>query len=54
LPIDPFSGKGFIYQLVSDGTNYTLYSIGPVRVDDARQILYDPTNGTVSSGDISY
>ena len=54
MPIDPFSGKGFIYQLVSEGTNYTLYSIGPDRMNDERQILYDPTNGTVSSGDISY
>ena len=28
------------------------YSIGPDRKDDAGAILYDPTNGTVSGGDI--
>lgn len=34
LPIDPFSGKGFVYQ---QGMGYVLYSIGPNLVDDNGQ-----------------
>jgi hypothetical protein len=44
--IDTFSGKRMVNK---DGI---IYSVGPDRVDDKLQLLYDPTNGTYSAGDI--
>lgn len=44
--IDPFSGEDY-------RTSGTLkYSLGPDMIDDKALIIYDPTNGTFSSGDI--
>ncbi len=43
---DPFSGTYFKSQ---DGI---LYSVGPDGKDDKLHIIYDPTNGTISRGDI--
>jgi RNA polymerase sigma-70 factor, ECF subfamily len=33
---------------------WSLYSIGPDRKDNQAQIEYDPTNGTISAGDITF
>lgn len=33
-------------------SEFTIYSFGPNKKDDSGKILYDPTNGTFSSGDI--
>jgi uncharacterized protein (UPF0335 family) len=49
-PVDPFSGKSFHYRL--DGDRYALWSIGPDSADNAAETIYDPTNGTMSQGDI--
>lgn len=54
LPVDPFSGKNFMYNLSRKGDNYTLYSLGPDRNDDDAKMLYDPTNGTISGGDLKF
>jgi hypothetical protein len=50
VPKDPFSDTDFVYGRVRD--TFFIYSIGPDLVDDKVGIIYDPTNGTVSSGDI--
>lgn len=47
VPADPFSGEPY---KCSEGYKY--YSIGPDKVDDEMSVLYDPTNGTRSAGDI--
>lgn len=46
--IDPFTFEP--YRQRSDGP----YSVGPDGVNDNMAILYDPTNGTFSRGDISF
>lgn len=48
---DRFSPKHTLKLRASDGVLY-MYSIGPDKVDDLGLIVYDPTNGTVSAGDI--
>lgn len=51
VPIDPFSGKPFPYE--RNGDTYRLWSVGPdSSSDNAAGINYDPTNGTISPGDI--
>ncbi len=35
-----------------ENTQWMLYSIGPDGIDDDGRMLYDPTNGTLSSGDV--
>ena len=40
---------GSPYGRLKDGK---VYSFGPDRVDNGRQILYDPSNGTTSAGDV--
>lgn len=53
LPIDPFSGKDYLYSPNPKTNQYTLSSAGPDKKTDATNPLtYDPTNGTVSPGDI--
>jgi beta-lactamase regulating signal transducer with metallopeptidase domain/tetratricopeptide (TPR) repeat protein len=54
LPVDPFSGKIFMYNLSEKGDSYTLYSLGPDITDNDAKTLYDPTNGTISSGDLKF
>lgn len=48
---DPFTEKPL---RASEGTTETLriYSLGPDIVDDRARISYDPTNGTMSAGDV--
>jgi hypothetical protein len=53
LPVDPFSGKDFLYS-VTGGKNYHLSSPGPDKVADGNAPAYDSTNGTVSAGDILF
>jgi hypothetical protein len=54
LPIDPFNGEAFRYEAAADGTTYALYGVGPDRKDERTALLYDPTNGTISGGDIFF
>lgn len=46
-PLDPFSQKE--YDMTDDGL---FYSPGPDREDGGGSVLYDPTNGVLSAGDI--
>jgi len=41
-------------QYNSDGTTFSLWSIGPDRINDQASHRYDPTNGLISRGDIVY
>jgi hypothetical protein len=52
IPLDPFTEKNFEYGKVGDA--YRLYSTGPDMRDDFAAIIYDPTNGTESPGDIIF
>ena len=50
VPMDPFVDKPF--QWSQDSGVPFVYSVGPDFIDDSVKIYYDPTNGTVSGGDI--
>jgi len=50
VPLDPFTDQPFMWG--RDSTGPFAYSTGPDFKDDKAQILYDPTNGTISTGDI--
>jgi hypothetical protein len=56
VPADPFAPNsatyGYEQQAAGQGQTWTLRSIGPDGADDSGSTLYDPTNGTVSGGDI--
>ena len=55
IPTDPLdtSGRGKIrYRIEEGGRSCVIYSVGPDGKDDGGAVLYDPTNGTSSSGDI--
>lgn len=49
-PEDPFSQKKKSLKF-KDGT---IYSIGPDKIDQGAKLKYDPTNGTISPGDIFF
>jgi tetratricopeptide (TPR) repeat protein len=51
IPLDPYTDKPFLW---SKGmvNQPVVYSTGPDRVDDTAQVVFDPTNGTISGGDI--
>jgi hypothetical protein len=53
VPIDPFD-KGRPYKYKSDGLRFTLWSIGPDRVDNGAMIPYDHllVTGFGQEGDI--
>lgn len=53
IPRDPFNHRRS-YRYESDGSTFTLWSIGPDRVDDAARLPYDPllTRGFQQKGDI--
>lgn len=51
-PVDPFGGGAFQYQLAPGGGTYSLYSVGPDQRNENGSVVYDPTNGTHSGGDI--
>lgn len=44
--------SGLVPPDYQDSSFWIVYSVGPDGVDDGGRILYDPTNGTVSRGDI--
>jgi hypothetical protein len=45
---DPFSGEKYPW----NEEKSTFYSYGPDGIDNGCAIMYDPTNGTISGGDI--
>lgn len=50
-PIDQFNpSQNLIYR--SEGQRWIAMSIGPDQHDDSYTISYDPSNGTISTGDI--
>jgi hypothetical protein len=53
IPSDPFAKENNTYQsaIVASG-KLAFYSIGPDANDDKAKIIYDPTNGLTSTGDI--
>lgn len=55
IPRDPFN-HGRPYRYESNGSTFTLWSIGPDRVDNAAMIPYDPflTRGLQQKGDIIF
>jgi hypothetical protein len=52
MPKDPFTDKSFVYYKTDDG--FKLYGLGPDLNDDKGALIYDPTKGTTSAGDIVY
>ncbi len=44
--VDPFSGLGYLRHASVE------YSVGPDQQDQQMKVIYDPSNGTVSAGDI--
>lgn len=54
LPVDPFVGHDYGYKPAPDGSSYVLYGVGPDRKDEGTAMLYDPTNGTISGGDVFF
>ncbi len=50
LPIDPFCGASFHYRNQTKGCE--LWSVGPDGKNDDARVTYDPTNGTLSAGDV--
>ena len=50
VPKDPFSNLTFEY--LNRGGEVTFYSFGPDTTDNQARLFYDPTNGTVSNGDV--
>jgi hypothetical protein len=50
IPLDPFTDKPFL--LGQEKDKVFVYSVGPNGKDDKGLIIYDPTNGTMSAGDI--
>jgi len=59
LQIDPFSNQSFIFEpsVNSDKKSYVLLSVGPDCVRNLTAghniVVYDPTNGIYSEGDIA-
>lgn len=49
-PPDPFSTTPL--HLVSSPGGVSCYSVGPDKIDDRGALIYDPSNGTLSRGDI--
>jgi len=54
ITVDPFSGELFTYTPNAERTSYRLSSVGPLRSRGENQPNYDPTNGTMSAGVISF
>ena len=58
VPQDPYSDEEFRYETRAGG--YELWSLGPDGEDSRNQahrlgfVPYDPTNGTLSAGDIAH
>jgi|GEM_PF-2273636 len=54
LPVDVFNGREYIYKPSADGVSYILYGVGPDQMDNGGAPVYDPTNGTISTGDLLF
>lgn len=52
-PLDPFAEAGKGSAFLYDERRKTFYGIGPDNKDDQNRIIYDPSNGITSVGDIS-
>jgi hypothetical protein len=52
IPKDAFDIKAHLKFLRNPENQFFVYSIGPDEKDDKAAIYYDPTNGTISRGDI--
>ncbi len=52
LPEDPFVSTPLKFFYDKTNRQFICYSIGPDKVDSKASVEYDPTNGTMSSGDI--
>ena len=52
LPVDCFSGKDFLFKQADAAVPPVVFSVGPDQQTQDTQTIYDPTNGTLSSGDI--
>lgn len=54
VPVDVYSkNKETIKYIVNQSDNsYVIYSMGPDQTDNRAEVIYDPTNGTISAGDI--
>jgi hypothetical protein len=50
LPQDPFTGTPL--RFIANRDPFVVYSVGPDKEDDKAAFLYDPTNGTISPGDV--
>lgn len=50
LPLDPFDEQPL--KFIADKEPFTVYSIGPDKKDEKAAVAYDPTNGTISDGDV--
>ncbi len=54
IPIDPCTGQTFWYTTPLWGGDYSLQGAGPDRIADDPTLRYDPTNGTLSTGDVIF
>lgn len=52
VPADPFTGAPLNYRAGEDGRSWTIWSVGPDLASQDAGLRYDPTNGTVSDGDV--
>jgi hypothetical protein len=55
VPRDPLfenGTKNLQYYAIPEKDAYVLYSVGPDGLDDSGIVIYDPTNGTTSRGDL--
>jgi hypothetical protein len=51
VPLDPYTDKPYLWK--TDSNHHPIaYSSGPDAVDNIANLVYDPTNGTSSDGDI--
>jgi len=51
-PQDPFTGTPL--RFIGNRDPFVVYSVGPDKKDDKAAFLYDPTNGTISPGDVFF
>lgn len=52
-PLDPFANGGKGSAFLYDETQKMFYGVGPDQIDDKNQVVYSPSNGIMSVGDIS-
>ena len=52
LPLDPFTEDRDPLRFVTTADECVVYSVGPDQTDNLTKTEYDPSNGTLSSGDV--